>query len=247
MGRFEVAHKGTIFLDEIGDLSLPIQVKLLRVLQQKEFERVGGNETIKVDVRILAATHRNLPKLISENRFREDLYYRLNVIPIFIPPLRERKEDIPYLIEHFLRKHDKQNAITITQSAIESLESRSWPGNVRELENFIERIIVMTGTNEVTAEDLLYMDAGALVEEPDFDSAAIKSVIHTPQSENHDPVQFSKLISIEELEKLYLIHVLDETDWNITRSAHILGLNRDTLYEKIKKYQIKKKSTKAAS
>ncbi len=242
LGRFEVANKGTIFLDEIGDIPLSIQVKLLRILQQREFERVGGNETIKVDVRIIAATHRNLPKFIAENRFREDLFYRLNVIPIHIPPLRERKEDIPYLVEYFLRKHDKQGKITITPPALNSLMERNWPGNIRELENFIERIIVMGSSNQVTLEDLLFMDAGALVEEMDSETSGYTEN-HTNLKNgftNHTPAQFSKLISMDELEKLYITHVLEETEWNISRSATILELNRNTLYEKIKKYNIQK-------
>jgi transcriptional regulator with PAS, ATPase and Fis domain len=251
LGRFELAHKGTIFLDEIAELTTALQVKLLRVIQEKSFERVGGNETIKIDVRIIAATNRNLAQLISENLFREDLFYRLNVLPIHIPPLRDRREDIPYLIEYFLRKHDKQAAITLTSSASQFLIEQEWPGNVRELDNFIQRIVVMATTNVISAEDIMMIDAGARVHDynPTMESPLSESVnppvtqdterIQEPETDR-SPIRVGRLISLDELEKHYILHVLEQTTWNISRAAQILGLNRNTLYDKIKKYQLTK-------
>jgi two-component system response regulator AtoC len=156
-GRFEMAHKGTIFLDEIGEMSLGTQKKLLRVLQEKEFERVGGSESIKVDVRVVAATNRDLLTEVATNRFREDLYYRLNVISVFMPPLRERKEDIPLLVEHFLHKHRfsiSSPPSRITDEAVQVLVNHEWPGNVRELENAIERAVVMAQGGIITSQHL---------------------------------------------------------------------------------------------
>ncbi|HEX9014881.1 MAG TPA: sigma-54 dependent transcriptional regulator, partial [Chloroflexota bacterium] len=156
-GRFEIANKGTIFLDEIGEMSLGTQKKLLRVLQEKEFERVGGSEVIKVDVRVVAATNRDLLAEVAANRFREDLYYRLNVISIFMPPLRERKEDIPLLVEHFLHKHRfsvSSPPSRITDEAVQALMKHDWPGNVRELENAIERAVVMAQGGIITSQHL---------------------------------------------------------------------------------------------
>lgn len=215
LGRFEMANKGTIFLDEIGDFPLSIQVKLLRVLQQREFERVGGNETIKVDVRIIAATHRNLQKFITENRFREDLYYRLNVIPIHILPLRERKEDIPYLVEYFLRKHDKQGVISITPPALSSLVERNWPGNIRELENAMERALVVGKNRQITSSDLPFQ---------------LPNGVH--------PIPAGE--SLDSIEKSHISFILDKYLWNISRSANILGIDRVTLYKKIEKYGLQR-------
>src|SRR5512135_39565 len=155
-GRFELADKGTIFLDEIGDLPLTLQPKILRVLQEREFERVGGEKTIKVDVRLIAATSRNLEELVSSGRFREDLYYRLNVVPIAMPPLRERKEDIPLLVEFFLARFNVENKkdVTLLPGALRTLVDYTWPGNVRELENTMERLVVMSASDSIRPTDL---------------------------------------------------------------------------------------------
>jgi two-component system response regulator AtoC len=161
-GRFEMAHKGTIFLDEIGEMTLATQKKLLRVLQEREFERVGGERPIRVDVRIVAATNKNLPDEIKEGNFREDLYYRLNVISIYMPPLREKPEDIPLLVEHFLDKHrfaSRAGPARITPSAMRSLMEHEWPGNVRELENTIERAVVLAQGGVITEDHVLYSSA----------------------------------------------------------------------------------------
>jgi Nif-specific regulatory protein len=157
MGRFELADNGTIFLDEIGDLTLSTQVKLLRVLQEREFERLGGNQTVKVDVRVICATHRDLLKMVEEGKFRQDLYYRINVFPMIVPPLRDRKEDIPLLANHFIHKYGKENhksVRSINQPALEMLLAHDWPGNVRELENAIERAVVLCNKDTITPKEL---------------------------------------------------------------------------------------------
>jgi Nif-specific regulatory protein len=158
-GRFELAEGGTLFLDEIGDISASAQVKLLRVLQEREFERVGGNKTIKVNVRLLAATNRNLENMVHEGLFREDLYYRLNVIPIDLPPLRERGDDIALLVNFFLKKsmNNHKKRVVITDEAMDILCQYSWPGNVRELENTVERIVLMGNEYGISADEMLLL------------------------------------------------------------------------------------------
>ena len=218
-GRFEMAHKGTLFLDEIGDISLKTQVDLLMVLQQKEFRRLGGQEEIKVDVRILAATNRDLKKAIAENKFREDLFYRLNVISIHVPPLRERKEDIPLLVKAFIRRYClemNKELVKITPSALKLLMDYNWPGNVRELENVIERALVIGRDKEIVTDDLPFsrkeLGPGA-----------------TP-------------ISLKLMEKMHIERILEETGWNISKTARLLEVDRQTLYNKIEKYKIEKES-----
>ena len=214
-GRFEMADKGTIFLDEIGDISLKTQVDLLRVLQQKEFRRLGGEEVIKVDVRILAATNRDLQKAIRENRFREDLYYRLNVISIHVPPLRERKEDIPLLVETFIRRYCMEmnkEELKIAPTALKLLLDYDWPGNVRELENVIERALVIGQGKEIAADDLPF------------------------SRKELGPEKFPKSLKI--MEQMHIERILEETDWNISRAARELDIDRQTLYNKIEKYKI---------
>ncbi len=214
-GRFELADQGTLFLDEVGDISLKTQVDLLRVLQAKEFTRLGGQETIKVDVRILAATNRDVKKAIQENRFREDLYYRLNVISIPIPPLRERKEDIPLLVDTFIRKHClalNREAIRIAPSAMKLLMEYDWPGNVRELENVIERALVIGKGKQISPEDLPF-----------------------PQKE----VCLAILPkSLKGMEKIHIEKILEETGWNVRQAARLMEIDRQTLYNKMKKYDI---------
>ncbi|OPX37332.1 MAG: Fis family transcriptional regulator [Desulfobacteraceae bacterium 4484_190.2] len=214
-GRFEMADKGTIFLDEIGDISFKTQVDLLRVLQQKEFRRLGGEEVIKVDVRILAATNRDLQKAIRENRFREDLYYRLNVISIHVPPLRERKEDIPLLVETFIRRYCMEmnkEKLKIAPTALKLLLDYDWPGNVRELENVIERALVIGQGKEIAADDLPF---------------SRKELV---------PEKLPKSLKI--MEQMHIERILEETDWNISRAARELDIDRQTLYNKIEKYKI---------
>ncbi|MCW8138537.1 MAG: sigma-54-dependent Fis family transcriptional regulator, partial [Planctomycetota bacterium] len=172
-GRFELADGGTLFLDEIGDISAPLQTKLLRVLQEREFERVGGLETIKVDVRVVSATHRNLEQMVQEGKFREDLYFRLNVFPVNVPPLRKRQGDIPELARYFLRRHAQENGRPLLRDfsadAMSRLVSYPWPGNVRELENVIERAVILCAEGErIEANDLRFLDLGARPKAPEL-------------------------------------------------------------------------------
>ena len=216
-GRLEMADKGTLFLDEIGEISLKTQVGLLRVLQQKEISRLGSEETIKVDVRILAATNRDLQKAIRERHFREDLFYRLNVIAIHVPPLRERKEDIPLLVDAFIRKfclEMNKEGKKVSPSALKLLMDYHWPGNVRELENVIERAMVIGQSKEIGPNDLPF---------------ARKALT---------PKEYPR--SLKRMEKMHIERVLRETDWNISRAARELEIDRQTLYNKMKKYVIKK-------
>jgi DNA-binding NtrC family response regulator len=216
-GRFEMAHKGTLFLDEIGDISLKTQVDLLRALQQKEVQRLGGEDVIEVDVRIIAATNRDLSRAIRESRFREDLYYRLNVIALKVPPLRERKEDIPLLADAFVRKYClemNKEETGIGPSALKLLMNYDWPGNVRELENIIERALVIGKDNEILPDDLPF------------------------SRKELGPEAFPK--SLKMMEKIHIQRILEATGWNITRAARDLDIDRQTLYNKIEKYEIRR-------
>jgi DNA-binding NtrC family response regulator len=225
MGRFEMAHGGTIFLDEIGDISLNMQVKLLRVIQEKEFERVGGNETIKVDVRIIAATNRNLEEAIAEKKFREDLYYRLNVIPIVVPPLRERKDDIPLLVDHFIKKFNADFNKTIQgvdEEALQALMAYDWPGNIRELENVLERAIVLSRSDILTVKDF-----------PETIGAQKRQNNHFSYVEGQ---QLNDLV--EQFEKTIIEQALEKYNGNKLRTAEKLGIHRSTFMSKLKKYGI---------
>jgi transcriptional regulator with PAS, ATPase and Fis domain len=219
-GRFELADGGTLFLDEIGEISPKTQVDLLRVLDEKSFRRVGGMEQINVDVRILAATNRDLQKAIKEGTFREDLFYRLNVVSIHLPPLRERKEDIPLLSDHFLdkfRAETNKRIEHISSKALELILEYDWPGNVRELENAIERAVVVGKKKEIVPEDLPFFRQ----EIPEKTGAK----------------------SLKEREKIHILKTLEENGWNISKTAEELGIDRVTLYNKIKKYNLEKSKT----
>ncbi len=221
IGRFELANGGTIFLDEIGEIPLSTQVKLLRVLENREFERLGGNETLKVDIRVIAATNRNLEKLVEQGLFREDLFYRLNVINIHLPPLRERKEDIPVLANHFLKKFATEMNKPVTKfsrKALQILESYPWPGNVRELVNTIERSVVFCKGKTLTEKDLPY----------NFGSNG-KSGMISLQLPSY---------SLTETEKILIQKVLQETKGNLKRAAELLKISRGTLYSKLEKLSI---------
>ena len=211
-GKFELAHNGSIFLDEIGDMSLETQAKVLRTLEEQEFQRVGGSKSIKVDVRVIAATNKDLGKAVKEGNFREDLYYRLNVVQLKLPALRERKEDIIPLAEYFMGEKAKK----ISPKAKSLLESYEWPGNVRELRNYIERAVVLGGGDVIQPEDLPYNVRKGL------------KVIAAP------------LESMDRVEEDHIIRVLRSTDWNKSEAAKILGVTRQTLDNKIEKYKIKK-------
>ncbi len=214
-GRFELAHQGTLFLDEIGEISANIQVHLLRVLEDKEFTRVGGTQPIKVDVRLISATNKNLEEAVARGEFRDDLYYRLNVVAIRLPPLRERREDIPLLAQHFLEKFAQENqkmGLEFSPDALDFLLKYEWPGNVRELENAIERAVVLAQNSLITAADL------------------------SPQGYHSPAKTSSSRESLEDLEKRHILNVLLETGGNCSQAAKILGITRTTLYNKIKRY-----------
>lgn len=229
-GRFELADGGTLFLDEVGDLPMEVQVKLLRVLQEREFERVGGNETLRVDVRVISATHRNLEEQIAEGKFREDLYYRLNVFPITLPSLRERLEDLPRLVEHFVTKFNRvtsKNVRGFDAAAIGALLTYAWPGNVRELENVVERAIIVARGTEVTASDLDFgrraaQGGGAL-------PVTTSAVVGVANSRN---VQ----LCLQEQERNEIINTVDRHNGNIAGAARSLGINRSTLYYRMRKH-----------
>lgn len=227
MGRFELANGGTIFLDEIGEMSLPLQVKLLRVLQERAFERVGGNRTIQVDVRIVAATNQDLEALVEEKRFRQDLFYRLRVIPIVIPPLRERRSDIPLLIDHFLARFNqsKHTAISgIEPDAMRLLTSYDWPGNIRELENMVERLVVLKKQGVLSLADLpekIYRQSPA----PEIKEQFIRF--------SEDGINLSR--EVEQYEKHLIVEALRKANGVTTKAAQLLQLNRTTLVEKLKR------------
>jgi two-component system nitrogen regulation response regulator NtrX len=218
-GKLETADKGTLLLDEIGDLGLPAQAKLLRFLQEGEFERLGGNETIKVDVRIIAATNKNLLKEIEKKRFREDLYFRLNQIPIYIPPLRERVEDIPYLADYFLTKYCEEYGVPkkiLTPQALDYLKNQPWKGNIRELENLIIRAVLLVRSNEISPRDLLTITQGTT------EGVSAKTLRE----------------ATDEFQKEFILKKLAENDWNKAKTADALGIARPNLYRKLKELGI---------
>jgi DNA-binding NtrC family response regulator len=215
-GRLELAHGGTLFLDEIGEISMRMQIDLLRVLEDRVFYRVGGTQPIEADFRVIAATNRNLEEAIKAGAFREDLFYRLNVISFEMPSLIQRKEDIPLLAEHFLYRFAQEtNKLTdkISREAMDEMMLYDWPGNIRELENAIERAVVVGKQREILPEDL-----------PIF---------------CHEPTPQAKAVTLKEVEKAHIQQVLVENQWNIARCAKILGIDRSTLYSKIKRYKLK--------
>jgi len=230
-GRFELSHGGTILLDDIDSLPLDLQVKLLRVLQQKEFERVGDHRTIKVDVRVIATTNQDIKKSVTEKKFREDLYYRINVISVSVPPLRERKEDLPLLVEHFMNLYSKENHKEIegiSGEVLQALIDYDWPGNIRELENIIERAIILDTDNVIDANDLpeIILCKGmtlcgdeAACDDSDVFESSLKNVLKEP-------------------EKIFILKILKEVGWNKKKAAKRLGVNRTTLYNKLRKYNI---------
>jgi len=229
-GLFKVAQGGTFFLDEVGETSLTIQVKLLRVLQEREVIPVGGTNPIKVDVRLIAATNADLEKNIKQDRFRPDLYYRLNVIPVHLPPLRKRRDDIPLLVNHFLKKFndnltpEKQKGIN--KDAMEILINYDWPGNVRELENVVERAVILEDSKNIS-----------LVSLPDK--------FRRRETGSQHLITDKAEVTLEELEREYLIKVLNDTNWQKKKASAILGINASTLYRKIQRYGLEKEREKA--
>jgi DNA-binding NtrC family response regulator len=230
-GRFELAEGGTIFLDEIGDMSSMLQVKLLRVLQEHQFERIGGGKPINVDIRVLAATHRDLEEQVKQGKFREDLFYRLNVVPIRIPPLRERRSDIPLLCEHFLSRLGKQKGLEpkdMRPEVLECLMRYDWPGNVRELENLLERMVILADGPSITTEDL----PPHLADHRPAPSQASQASLHTVEVPE-DGLDFNA--AVDAFERKLIIQALERTGGVKNQAAALLKLNRTTLVEKIKK------------
>ncbi len=222
-GKFEMADSGTIFLDEIGDLALELQTKLLRVLQEREFERVGGSRTMNVDVRVIAATNRNLETAMKEGSFREDLYYRLNVVPVFLPPLRERLEDIPFLVEHFLDRFNEENgrAVALAPKTMSLLTRYHWPGNVRELENTMERLVLLADTDRIGPDDVPF------------------------HIRSGPPPEVAKGLkgSVENLERDRMTAALEASGWVYARAARAVGLTERQFTYRMKKYGITRNST----
>lgn len=231
-GKFDQAHEGTLFLDEIGDMSLKTQAKVLRILQERKFERVGGNRTIEVDVRVIAATNKELDEEIQKGNFREDLYYRLNVLPFHVPPLRERKEDIPALVHHFLKHFcSKEGRETkyLTPDALEALMNYPWPGNVRELKNIIERLVIMIPDNCINERQLPIAIRTRRLPQPARGTLGNLTDYSTYREAK------------EEFEREYLMQKLEENEWNISRTAELIEVERSNLHRKIKSYGIELK------
>ena len=225
-GRFELAHEGTIFLDEIGDIPINLQVKLLRVLQEHQIEKLGSTETVNIDVRIIAATHQHLEQKIKDGSFREDLFYRLNIVSLNIPPLRERKEDILPLIEHFIEKYSKENGrenLSLSKETVDTLIKYNFPGNVRELENIIERAVVLSRGNTITVNDLPNVVKG------------FKAEKEIPANEETTLIE-----QVEELEKKLIFDALTKSNGNQSQAGRLLGLTERNLRYKMQKYGIKK-------
>jgi len=220
-GRFELADKGTLFLDEIGDMSPTTQAKILRVLQDGEFERLGGTKTIKADVRLVAATHKSLEKMVDDGSFRQDLYFRLSVVPLHLPPLRERPMDIPALAEHFLTRYSDKNRKDIRSfhpEAMEALLAFPWPGNIRELENAIERAFILCLDEQISQRHLP------------------NQVQQACMDKNKRPFVIRTGLSLKDMEKELILSTLRQSDNNRTRAAEILGITRQTLQNKLKEY-----------
>jgi two-component system, NtrC family, nitrogen regulation response regulator NtrX len=225
-GKFEQAHGGTLFLDEIGDMSASAQAKVLRVLQDGVVTRIGGSKPVKVDVRVLAATNKNLEEEIAEGRFREDLFYRLNVVPINVPPLRERREDIPQLVLHFLDTLSRREGVaprTIAQEAVDRLQQLDWPGNVRELRNTIERLLILSAGTRITADDV-----ARLVGRRDSEQVGLASLLDCQTFEEFKHAA----------ERAFLLAKLRAFDWNVSETARALDMPRSNLYKKIERYAL---------
>nr|WP_236673667.1 sigma-54 dependent transcriptional regulator [Comamonas sp. JC664] len=236
-GRVELAHGGTLFLDEVGDISPAVQVKLLRVIQERELERLGGTQTVKVDVRFVAATHQPLEERVKEGRFREDLFYRLNVVPVWLPPLRERPDDIEPLARHFLEAHAKTNGrppFTLTADGLAALRAQPWPGNVRQLQNFLERLVVLSDTQVLGGQEVFQELARqpGLSPAPSAVSAAEVPVFATAAADSARTLESQR----KEMERQAMADALKRAGDNRTLAARLLGISRRTLYNKLEEY-----------
>ncbi len=240
-GRFELADGGTLFLDEVGDLPMDVQIKLLRTLQEREFERVGGSETIHVDVRVVSATNRNLEEMIEKGEFREDLYYRLNVFPIKLPPLRDRHGDLPALVNHFIAKFGASSGKTVTGvtgDAMEKLRSYAWPGNVRELENIIERAMILVKGENLEADHFAFSrlgNASASSQNASSQGASSQGASSSGRDVQATDAARPLGVRLQDEEKREIIAAVDQSGSNIAGAARILGINRSTLYYRMRK------------
>jgi two-component system nitrogen regulation response regulator NtrX len=247
-GRFEAADSGTIFLDEVGDMSLKTQAKVLRVLQEQELERLGSNRVIKVDVRVIAATNKNLEEEIDKHTFREDLFYRLNVVPIHVPALRERRDDIPALVRHFADLFARDNNFrrkTFTGPGMDKLKQQHWRGNIRELRNFVERLIIMSPSDQIDVKDLPDFGttrsesagAGGLL----MPASAASSAGPSPSS-GTSATEWMQVPTLQEFkstsERAFLVNKLRDNAWNISKTAEVIDTPRSNLYKKLEQYQI---------
>lgn len=249
-GRFEAAHGGTVFLDEINSVSYQLQVKLLRVLQEQEFERVGDTKTIRVDCRVVAATNVDLTDEIKAGRFREDLYYRLNVIPIYLPALRERRDDIPSLVKFFVRRYAEENGFAVarvTTNALNFLSQYEWPGNVRELQNYIERALVLASSDEIDAADLPTHVRGLAPvrigrnEDNDIETLCTSLVSQGIAASGEESTDVYNAV-VSQVEREVILQVLRQCQGVQTRTATRLGINRNTLHKKIDEYGLQQES-----
>lgn len=250
-GRFEMARGGTLFLDEIGDMPLAMQVKLLRVLQERAFERVGSNRSIKADVRIITATHRDMENAVRDGRFREDLYYRLNVFPVELPPLRERREDVPLLIKEMIARLERSQQITVrlTQESVQALSAYDWPGNVRELANLVERLAILFPS--------MLVDSHQLPEKylPEHGKTGLQEVMDNLETASPPPADRSEHLPHEgldlkehlaSLETRFITEALDESNGVVTKAAKLLRMRRTTLVEKLRKYGIDSRESRVS-
>jgi DNA-binding NtrC family response regulator len=225
-GRFEQAHGGTLFLDEVGDLDVDLQAKLLRILQTGQFERVGGNESLQVDVRIISATHHDLPAMIAEGRFREDLHYRLNVVTVDLPALRSRRDDIPLLADHFMRRLARKYNwphLGLAPDALQWLCNQDWPGNVRQLQNVLARVAILSHGRTILAEDF---------------GPATPPTAPIAESGSTAPMSLKEMLA--ETERRAILHALEQTSWNRTKASKMLGISRRQLFDKIRQYELQR-------
>jgi DNA-binding NtrC family response regulator len=237
-GRFELAHNGTILLDEISEISPQVQAKLLRVLQERELERVGGNRTIKVDVRVIATTNRRLEESVERKEFRQDLFFRLNVVPIQVPPLRERKDDVPHLAQQFMQRFARKHGVRVkgfSDACLAALNAHNWPGNVRELQNVIERAVILCGESGLLdAEHLGFSPSSqAAAATANFSTAALSTITASAA-----PAASADLVSLAELEKRHIFVALEKTQQNRTHAAKLLGISVRTLRNKLSEYGV---------
>jgi len=247
-GRFELAHNGTILLDEISEISPQIQAKLLRVLQERELERVGGNRTIKVDVRVIATTNRHLEESVERKEFRQDLYFRLNVVPIHVPPLRDRKEDVPFLAQQFMQRFARKHGVRvkgISNECLAALSAHNWPGNVRELQNVIERAVILCGDAGLLEPEHLGFSTRPISAVPVTTAPSALVTSLGTVSTTSPPVATSNnnMVSLAELEKQHILAALEKTQQNRTHAAKVLGISVRTLRNKLNEYGVNAKDT----